>query len=119
MPSPIPRSTVIFLVVGMLAISQSANIIRLGHAPALVIVAWRVLIACAMLLPFVGRSLSELSSLSGRQRLLLLWIPHFGEPPPLDHVPVQAEGAKVQWDEPETAYVLQFRKPTGQVAPTA
>lgn len=45
-----------------------------------------------------------------RQRLLLLWIPQFGEPPPLDQVPRLAEGVKVDWDGPETAYTLEFRK---------
>lgn len=46
-----------------------------------------------------------------RQRLLLLWIPGFGEPPPVDAVPSGVSNLRLEWDKHETAYTLQFRKP--------
>lgn len=54
-----------------------------------------------------------------RQRLLKLWIPGFDEPPPEDRVPVQAENVIVDWDGPETVYVLEFRKPARHFDQTA
>ena len=47
-----------------------------------------------------------------RQRLLLLWIPHFGQGPPLGEIPGDVIDRKVEWDRHETAYVVEFRKPT-------
>ncbi len=46
-----------------------------------------------------------------RQRILLLWIPGFREGPPLDAIPADVEDLKLDWDAPETAYTIEFRKP--------
>lgn len=46
-----------------------------------------------------------------RQRLLLLWIPGFSESPPLDLVPAEVNGLKLDWDAHETVYTIEFRKP--------
>ena len=66
----IPRQA-LFLAVGLLAASQSGNIIRLGDAPALVMAAWRLLLASALLLPFAARQRGALGGL-GRREILLL-----------------------------------------------
>jgi drug/metabolite transporter (DMT)-like permease len=61
---PVPRRVVVFLVVGILAASQSGNIIRLGDAHPVAIATWRLLIASALLAPLAGRRLGELRRLS-------------------------------------------------------
>jgi len=43
-----PRRTYIVLVIGLLAVSQSGNIIRLGDAPAVTIAAWRLALAIGL-----------------------------------------------------------------------
>ena len=45
-----------------------------------------------------------------RQRLLLLWIPGFGEGPPLDAVPADATDVQLNWDPAETYFALEFRR---------
>ena len=52
-----------------------------------------------------------------RQRLLLLWIPGFGEPPPLEAIPVDVEGLKLEWDRHRTAYAIEFQKPNPDAKP--
>ena len=69
---PAPRRIVVFLGVGLLAASQSGNIIRLGDASPMVIAAWRLLIASLLLAPLAGRRLGELRSLSRREVALLV-----------------------------------------------
>ena len=67
----VPLQVYLFLAAGLLAASQSGNIIRLGEAHPVAIAAWRLSIAAILLLPLAGRRLSELSRLSGSERLLL------------------------------------------------
>jgi drug/metabolite transporter (DMT)-like permease len=62
----------IFLAVGILALSQSANIIRIGDAHPVAITAWRLAIAALVLAPLAGRGLARLASLSRASLLLLL-----------------------------------------------
>jgi SAM-dependent methyltransferase len=50
------------------------------------------------------------STLTMRQRLLLLWIPGFREGPPLDALPSDAREVKLDWDAEKTFFALEFRK---------
>ena len=61
-----------FLVVGILAASQSGNIIRIGEAHPVAIAAWRLFIASCLLAPLAGRRLAELRRLTRRESGLLL-----------------------------------------------
>src|SRR5512133_2917615 len=67
-----PRHVVLFLAVGIVAASQSGNIIRLADAPPLAIAAWRLVIASLLLAPLAGRRLGSLARLSRRQIALLV-----------------------------------------------
>jgi len=69
---PTPRSVYLFLAVGLLAASQSGNIIRLGQAHPVAIAAWRLLLAAAILAPLAGGGLARLRTLSRAEALLLL-----------------------------------------------
>ena len=79
--SPLPRvATPAVLALGVIAVSFGAILIRLTQAPSLVIAAWRMILATAVLLPFgwaKGRRLTRrglgLSLLAG---LFLAF--HFG-----------------------------------------
>jgi drug/metabolite transporter (DMT)-like permease len=62
----------IFLGVGILALSQSANIIRVGDAHPVAIAAWRLALATLVLAPLAGRGLARLPSLPRSSLLLLL-----------------------------------------------
>ena len=62
----------IFLAVGILALSQSANIIRLGDAHPVAIAAWRLGLAAIVLAPLAGRGLARIPALSRTSFLLLL-----------------------------------------------
>ncbi len=68
--SAVPRRVWIFLAVGLLAASQSGNIIRIGDAHPVAIAAWRLLIATALLLPITGRRLGQLKRLGRLDALL-------------------------------------------------
>lgn len=46
-----------------------------------------------------------------RQRILLLWLPHFRDPPPIDQVPDSVQDLTFEWDAPGTVYTIAFRKP--------
>ncbi len=46
-----------------------------------------------------------------RQRLLRLWIPGFGEGPPMDAIPEEAVDVQLTWDPPKTYFALEFRRP--------
>ncbi len=59
----VPRRVALFLAVGLLAASQSGNIIRLADASAVSIVGWRLVIATALLMPLAGRRLRTLGTL--------------------------------------------------------
>lgn len=62
----------LFLAVGVLALSQSANIIRLGDAHPVAIAAWRLALAALVLAPLAGRGLARIPALPKRTLLLLL-----------------------------------------------
>ena len=67
-----PRHVYGFLVVGILAASQSGNIIRLGDANPVAIAAWRLLIAAVLLAPLAGSRLRELAGLTKTEVALLV-----------------------------------------------
>jgi drug/metabolite transporter (DMT)-like permease len=62
----------LFLAFGLLAASQSGNIIRLGEAHPVAIAAWRLAIASVLLLPLCGRRLGGLKKLTRLDQVLLL-----------------------------------------------
>jgi drug/metabolite transporter (DMT)-like permease len=64
----VPRSAVAFLAIGLLAASQSGNIIRIGDAHPAAIAAWRLLLATGILFPLAAPRLSRLADLDGRGR---------------------------------------------------
>ena len=63
----VPRSVALFLAVGLVALSQSGNIIRLADAHPVAICAWRLVLATALLMPLAGRQLTTLGRLSARE----------------------------------------------------
>lgn len=67
-----PRSVYLFLALGLVVLSQSGNIIRLGDAHPVAIAAWRLLLATVLLAPLAGRDLSKLTKLTGKDTLLLV-----------------------------------------------
>jgi drug/metabolite transporter (DMT)-like permease len=67
----VPRSVALFLAVGILAASQSGNLVRLADAHPVAIAAWRLGIASLLLAPIAGRRLATLRRL-GRTELALL-----------------------------------------------
>ncbi len=69
---PAPRKVYVFLIIGLVAASQSANIIRLGEAHPIAIAAWRLLLATGLLIPLAGRRLTLLAQLSKREWALLI-----------------------------------------------
>jgi drug/metabolite transporter (DMT)-like permease len=66
-----PKKVYLFLGLGLLAASQSGNIIRLGEANLVAIAAWRLGLAGLILAPMAGPNLSELRKI-GRTDLALL-----------------------------------------------
>jgi drug/metabolite transporter (DMT)-like permease len=60
----VPRQVYAFLAVGLVAASQSGNIIRIGDAHPTVIAAWRLALAAVLLAPLAGRKLGKLRALS-------------------------------------------------------
>jgi drug/metabolite transporter (DMT)-like permease len=62
----------VFLAIGVLAASQSGNIIRLGHAHPVVLAAWRLAMASVLLAPLAGRDLVKLVRLTRAETLMLL-----------------------------------------------
>lgn len=67
----VPRSVYVFLGVGLIAASQSGNIIKLGEAHPVAITAWRLLIATLLLAPLAARQYRLLGQLSRRDLILL------------------------------------------------
>ena len=67
-----PPAVVAFLAVGLIAVSQSGNIIRLADAHPVVIVGWRLVIATALSGAVAGRRLGELARLTWTERGLLV-----------------------------------------------
>lgn len=66
-----PRSTYLFLAVGLVCASQSANIIRIGDAHPVAIAAWRLFLAAVLLFPLARRNLGQIAALKIREKLLL------------------------------------------------
>lgn len=66
------RQAFVFLALGLLAASQSGNIIRLGEAHPAAIAAWRLLLAVLVLAPLAGRQLNQLARLTRGEWALLL-----------------------------------------------
>ncbi len=66
-----PRLFGAFLAIGILAASQSGNLVRLGDASPFAIATWRLALASLMLAPFAGRRLAALAQLPGRDLGLL------------------------------------------------
>lgn len=62
--SPVPIRVLLSLVIGVVALSQSGNLIRISDAHPVAIAAWRLLFAGLLFLPFAGRRLSQVSRLS-------------------------------------------------------
>ena len=69
---PVPKSTYLFLAVGLIAASQSGNLIRIGQAPAVAMAAWRLALASLLLAPLAGKGLGQLRALSRVQWALVL-----------------------------------------------
>jgi drug/metabolite transporter (DMT)-like permease len=67
----IPRRVTLFLGLGLCVASQSGNIIRLGEASPVAMVAWRLLLATLLLAPLAGRDLARLFKLGKKETLLL------------------------------------------------
>ena len=67
-----PPAVVAFLAVGLIAASQSGNIIRLADAHPVVIVGWRLVLATLISVPLAGRRLGELGRLTWGERGLLV-----------------------------------------------
>jgi len=67
-----PLPVVAFLAVGLVAASQSGNIIRLADAHPAVIVGWRLVFATALSGAVAGRRLGELGRLTWGERGLLV-----------------------------------------------
>ena len=61
-----------FLAIGLIAASQSGNIIRLADAHPVAIVGWRLVMATALSVPLAGRRLGQLGRLSWGERGLLV-----------------------------------------------
>jgi drug/metabolite transporter (DMT)-like permease len=66
------RQVYLILALGLLAASQSGNIIRLGEAHPVAIAAWRLLLATFMIWPFAKQPLVWLKRLSKRDLGLLV-----------------------------------------------
>lgn len=66
-----PRRVVVFLVIGLIAASQSGNIIRLGEAHPVAIAAWRLFFASVFLAPLARGQFRSLKTLLKREWLLL------------------------------------------------
>ncbi len=68
----VPPAVAVFLAIGLLAASQSGNIIRLADAHPVAICAWRLILASVLLAPLAGRRLIALTRLGGRELGLLV-----------------------------------------------
>ncbi|MFH1810060.1 MAG: DMT family transporter [Pseudomonadota bacterium] len=68
----IPPRILIFLAVGLVAASQSGNLIRIGDAHPLAIAAWRLILASLVLAPFAVPHRQVLATRPGHERALLV-----------------------------------------------
>ncbi len=69
---PLSARAVIILAVGLLAASQSGNLIRIGNAHFIAIAAWRLLLASILTGGVAGRHLARLKDLTKKETLLLI-----------------------------------------------
>ena len=67
-----PKKVYVFLGLGLLAASQSGNIIRLGEAGLVAIAAWRLGLAGLILVPMAGKDLAELRKIRKLDLALLI-----------------------------------------------
>ncbi len=67
-----PRRVYVFLAVGLLCLSQSANIIRIGDASPVAISFWRLFIATLLFVPLAGRGLAALARLTRMDLAILV-----------------------------------------------
>ena len=67
-----PRGVLFFLILGLVAASQSGNIIRLGEAHPVTLTFWRLALATVLLLPLAWRDLPALKRLSTKEGGLLI-----------------------------------------------
>lgn len=72
MPEKIPRYVYAFLAAGLVAASQSGNIIRLGDAHPVAIAAWRLLMACGIMAALAGPRLKEMLALTRREQVMMI-----------------------------------------------
>ncbi len=68
----VPLSVYVFLFIGLLSVSQSGNLIRIGQAHAVTIAAYRLALASLLLLPLASRRFHELRALSRADRFVVL-----------------------------------------------
>ena len=68
----VPGRVYAFLVIGLIAVSQSGNIIRLGDANPVAIAAWRLLIATVLLSPLAAGQFTQIKKLPRTDMILLL-----------------------------------------------
>lgn len=67
-----PRYVYAFLAAGLVAASQSGNLVRLGDAHPVAIAAWRLLMACGIMAAIAGPRLREILALSRHERVMML-----------------------------------------------
>jgi drug/metabolite transporter (DMT)-like permease len=67
----VPRSVYLILFFGIMAASQSGNIIRLGSAHPFAIASWRLVLAAVMLAPLAGRGLARIKGLTRAELAML------------------------------------------------
>jgi drug/metabolite transporter (DMT)-like permease len=68
----VPRSAVLFLAVGLLAASQSGNLVRLADAHPAVMAGYRLVLSALLLAPLAGPRLAAVARLRGRELVLLV-----------------------------------------------
>lgn len=69
---PTPPRVYLFLALGLVAASQSGNLVRLGQAPAVTMAAWRLILASLLLVLLARGKLRQLLSLRWPDRICLL-----------------------------------------------
>jgi drug/metabolite transporter (DMT)-like permease len=68
----VPRSVALFLAVGLIAASQSGNLVRLADAHPVVVAGYRLVLSALLLAPLAGARLGAVARLRGRDLLLLV-----------------------------------------------
>jgi drug/metabolite transporter (DMT)-like permease len=70
MTGPVPRHVYVFLAIGLVAASQSGNLVRVGDAHPAVMAAWRLLLASGIMAAFAGPRLRDILALSRAEKWL-------------------------------------------------